>query len=118
VVIAGEAQHVVVRLSRGTVTNLHISNTRTNLEALLARMDRRVWDAARQTCEQAMKLFPGALYAGVDLLITSDLKRHAIAEVNAFGDLLYGAVHNGLDPYQAEIVAACGGRLGTGSLWN
>ena len=49
-----------------------------------------------------------ALYAGIDLLIASDYRRHAVAEVNAFGDLLYGALHNGRDPYAAEIEAALG----------
>jgi hypothetical protein len=102
-VIAGKARHVVVRLSRGTVTNLHLSNMRTGLQALLARVDGSVWEAARRTCERVMEVFPSTLYAGIDLLITSDLRRHAVAEVNAFGDLLYGAVHDGMDPYEAEI---------------
>src|SRR5205085_422396 len=105
VVIGGEARHVVVRLGRGTITNLHLTNTRTSLKALLTRMEPTVWKAVRRTCERAMQLFPGSLYAGIDLLITSNLKGYAIAEVNAFGDLLYGAVHGGLDPYEAEIVA-------------
>jgi hypothetical protein len=110
VVIAGEAQHVVVRLSRHAMTNLHLgtgpTSGRTTLEALLTRLDRPVWEAARRTCERAMEVFPASLYAGIDLLIASDYRRHAVAEVNAFGDLLYGALHNGRDPYAAEIEAA------------
>lgn len=110
VVIGGEAQHVVVRLSHHAMTNLHLgtgpTSGRTTLEALLTRLDRAVWEDARRTCERAMALFPGSFYAGIDLLIASDYRRHAIAEVNAFGDLLYGASHNGRDPYTAEIEAA------------
>jgi hypothetical protein len=110
VVIGGEAQHVVVRLSRHAMTNLHLgtgpTSGRTTLEALLTRLDRAVWEDARRTCERAMALFPGSLYAGIDLLIASDYRRHAVAEVNAFGDLLYGASHNGRDPYTAEVEAA------------
>lgn len=109
-VVGGEARHVVVRLNSGTITNLHLSNTRTggrmSLDALMPRLDASAWDEARQSCERAVELFPGALYAGIDLLITSDFKGHAVAEVNAFGDLLYGAQHEGRDPYEAEIVAA------------
>jgi hypothetical protein len=111
-VVAGEARHVVVRLNSGTVTNLHLATTRTggrmSLDALMPRLDASVWDEARRSCERVLELFPGTLYAGIDLLITSDFKRHAVAEVNAFGDLLYGAVHQGLDPYETEIVAALG----------
>ena len=110
VVIGGAAQHVVVRLSRNAMTNLHLGSGPTSghapLEALLTRLDRPVWEAARRTCERAMEVFPGSLYAGIDLLIASDYRRHAVAEVNAFGDLLYGALHDGKDPYTAEIEAA------------
>ncbi len=110
VVIGGAAQHVVVRLSRNAMTNLHLGSGPTSgrapLEALLTRLDRPVWEAARLTCERAMEVFPGSLYAGIDLLIASDYRRHAVAEVNAFGDLLYGALHDGKDPYTAEIEVA------------
>ena len=110
VVIGGAARHVVVRLSRNAMTNLHLGSGPTSgrapLEALLTRLDRPVWEAARRTCERAMEVFPGSLYAGIDLLIASDYRRHAVAEVNAFGDLLYGALHDGKDPYTAEIEAA------------
>ena len=61
-----------------------------------------------EVLERAMEVFPRSLYAGIDLLIASDYRRHAVAEVNAFGDLLYGAMHDGKDPYTAEIEAALG----------
>jgi glutathione synthase/RimK-type ligase-like ATP-grasp enzyme len=107
VVIAGQVQHVVVRLSATTVTNLHLSNKRAGLEILAGRLDPKNWQAARQTCEQVMvQAFPDSLYAGIDLLIASDYKHHAIAEVNAFGDLLYDTWYNKRDTYTAEIEAA------------
>ena len=109
VVIGGAARHVVVRLSRHAMTNLHLSAGRTSgrapLETLLTRLDRRVWEEARLTCERAMGLFPGSLYAGIDLLIASDYRRHAIAEINAFGDLLYNVWHEGKNTYAAEVAA-------------
>jgi hypothetical protein len=102
-VIGGEAQHVVVRLSRHPFTNLHLANGRTWLDSLLTRLDPKVWETAKQTCEQAAKLFPRSLYAGIDLMLASNYKSHALAEINAYGDLLYHALHNGRDPYTAEI---------------
>lgn len=111
VVIGGLARHVVVRLSRHPLTNLHLSAGHTSgrapLEALLPHLDPAVWEAARRTCERAMaEAFPRSLYAGIDLLIATGGRRHAIAEVNAFGDLLYNVTHNGMDTYDAEIAAA------------
>jgi hypothetical protein len=109
VVIGGAARHVVVRLSRHAMTNLHLSGGRTRgrlpLEALDGRLAPAAWAAARETCERAMALFPRSLYAGIDLLIAADYRRHAIAEVNAFGDLLFNVWHEGKDTYAAEIAA-------------
>jgi hypothetical protein len=104
VVIAGQAQHVVVRLSRTPMTNLHLLNARGDVDQVLERIGPIHWDKARQTCEQAASAF-NSLYSGIDLLISSDYKRHAIAEINAFGDLLPGVLHNGQDTYSAEILA-------------
>jgi hypothetical protein len=107
VVIGGAARHVVVRLSRHAMTNLHLSGGRTRgrlpLEALDGRLSAEAWAAARETCERAMDLFPRSLYAGIDLLIASDFRRHAIAEVNAFGDLLFNVWHGGKDTFGVEI---------------
>jgi hypothetical protein len=107
VVIGGAARHVVVRLSRHTMTNLHLSGGRTRgrmpLEGLEGRLSAASWAAARETCERALGLFPKSLYAGIDLLIASDYRRHAIAEVNAFGDLLFNVWYEGRDTFAEEI---------------
>jgi hypothetical protein len=52
-----------------------------------------------------MQCFPGSLYAGIDLLVTADFRRHAVLEVNAFGDLLPGVLCGGEDTYALEIAA-------------
>lgn len=109
VVIAGGAQHVVVRMSRGPLTNLHLLNERGEWAAVLERMGGAVWDAARRACERAQGCFPGSLYAGVDLLITADYRRHAVLEMNAFGDLLPGVLWEGFDTYAAEVCAVLRG---------
>jgi hypothetical protein len=110
VVIAGQARHTVVRLSRTPMTNLHLLNARGDLEALQDRMGPEAWDAARRTCERAMGCFPGSLYAGIDLAVASGYRRHAVLELNAFGDLLPDLLCDGLDTYAAEALA-------TGASW-
>ncbi len=108
VVIAGRARHVVARLSRGPITNLHLDNAREGPERVQARMGTAAWAAARQTCERALACFERSLYAGIDLLVGPGFRRHAILEVNAFGDLLLDTFHDGLDTYATEALAALG----------
>jgi hypothetical protein len=113
VVIGGQVRHVVVRMSRGPMTNLHLLNERGIWPQVLERMGDAAWDDARRTCERAMACFPGSLYAGIDLLIGTDHRRHAVLEVNAFGDLLPGVLWDGVDTYTGEIlsVLSASGRL-------
>lgn len=105
VVIDRKACHVVARLSRSPITNLHLLNERCEVAAIQQRMGDAAWQAAMETCERAARLFPFNLYAGIDLLITADFKQHAVVEVNAFGDLLPGVLWQGMDTYTAEIKA-------------
>ena len=114
VVIAGRARHAVVRMSRSPMTNLHLLNARGNLDAVVVRMGAAAWDAARRTCEQAARLFPGSLYLGIDVLISPGYRSHAILEVNAFGDLLPAVLSNGVDTYAAEVLALCGDEQAAG----
>ncbi len=103
VVIGGESRHVVVRMSRSPMTNLHLGNQRGDLATVLARLSPEAWQAARRTCEAAAAVFPGSLHVGVDLLLGPDYRRHAVLEANAFGDLLPGVLCDGLDTYEAEL---------------
>jgi glutathione synthase/RimK-type ligase-like ATP-grasp enzyme len=105
VVINGEAQHVVVRLGHSPMTNLHLGNERTNLDALLTKVKPDDWEEMKRTCEAAAALFPNSLYCGIDLLIRPDYRQHAILEINAFGDLLPGTTWKGLDTYTSEVQA-------------
>ncbi|MEH2136356.1 STM4014 family protein [Nostoc sp.] len=103
VVINGEAQHIVVRLGKSPMTNLHLGNERGNTEEFLAKIGVENWEIMKRTCEQAAALFPNSLYCGVDLLILPDWKTHAILEINAFGDLLPGILWSGMDTYMSEV---------------
>jgi D-alanine-D-alanine ligase-like ATP-grasp enzyme len=87
------------------MTNLHLGNDRTNLDALLTKVKQENWEEMKQTCQVAAALFPNSLYCGIDLLIRLDYRQHAILEINAFGDLLPGTTWNGFDTYTSEVKA-------------
>jgi glutathione synthase/RimK-type ligase-like ATP-grasp enzyme len=108
VVIAGRAGHVVARMGPGPMTNLHLGNRRGDPAVIRARMAEGAWEAAMATCERAASAFPGSLHAGVDLLIAPGFRRHAVLEVNAFGDLIRGVLDGGIDTYSAEVKALLG----------
>ncbi|MGX7675124.1 STM4014 family protein [Plantactinospora sp. DSM 117369] len=111
-VVAGLPEHVVVRASRGPLTNLHLGNARADLSALRAAMGEPAYAAALQSCVRAAACFPGSLHVGVDLLVGTGWQRHAVAEVNAFGDLLPGLSDPaGRDSYAAELHALRTGRF-------
>ena len=102
VVIAGQAQHIVVRKSRSPITNLHLLNPRGEVEWAQNIVGPAAWAAGLASCEQVMACFPRSLYAGIDLA-WSPWGDHAILEVNAFGDLLPGIFNaQGDDTYGAE----------------
>jgi hypothetical protein len=104
VVVAGRATHVVVRSSRSPMTNLHLGGVRGDLAAVRAAAGRQ-YDAAMRTCEAVAGCFPRSSQVGVDLMFSSDWRRHAVAEVNAFGDLLPGLLVGGRDTYDEQLAA-------------
>ncbi len=106
VVIAGQAKHVVVRASRGTITNLHLGNERGNWQGVREKLA-DVWLEIEKTCQHTMTTFPQSLYAGLDVLVHSNWKHHAILEVNAFGDYHRNILVDGLDTYQTQLEGYC-----------
>ncbi len=109
VVTAGRPAHVVVRTSHSPMTNLHLGNARGDVAQVRAAAGERSWAAAMETCTQAAACFPGTLHAGVDLMFRAGWRDHAVAEVNAFGDLLPGVLADGQDTYDAQITALLNG---------
>jgi hypothetical protein len=106
-VIAGEPRHVVVRTSRGPITNLHLGNQRGDWPALVAKWPAAARELAWESCRAAASCFPRSLYVAMDLALLPGLARHAILELNAFGDLLPGITDSaGDDTYTAELLAA------------
>lgn len=112
VVIAGEPRHVVVRTSRSPMTNLHLGNARGDVAAVRAAAGDRAWAAAMDTCARVAACFPRTLQVGVDLMFRVGWRDHAVAEVNAFGDLLPGVLADGLDTYGAQVAAMLNGWAG------
>jgi glutathione synthase/RimK-type ligase-like ATP-grasp enzyme len=102
VMIGGEPSHVVVRSSRHPMTNLHLGGTRGDLRAVQTLAGEH-YGAAMRTCSAVAACFPGSRQAGVDLMFGPGWRRHAIAEVNAFGDLLPGLLADGRDTYAAQL---------------
>lgn len=105
--IAGKPRHVVVRTSTSPITNLHLLNTRGDLDRLRARAGDAHWQRILDTCTRVLALFPSSFCIGIDLLIRADWRAHAILELNAFGDLLTGVLDRGEDPYTAQLTALC-----------
>lgn len=101
--IGGKAAHVVVRSSDSPITNLHLGNQRGDLERVIATLGPQHWQAAMDVAEAAAASFPGCHYSGVDLMVGASRRSHAIAEVNAFGDLLHRDLWRGMNPWEAEL---------------
>ncbi|MBE7210467.1 MAG: STM4014 family protein [Gluconacetobacter diazotrophicus] len=102
-VIGGRAAHTVMRQSGGPITNLHLGNRRGDLDGLRRRVGDAAWQDALAVAERAAGAFPHSLYVAVDLLVAPGFRRFAVAEVNAFGDLLPNLLHEGRDTYTAEF---------------
>ncbi|HSA49365.1 MAG TPA: STM4014 family protein [Yinghuangia sp.] len=104
-VVAGRATHVVARGSRSPMTNLHLGNARVDVDAVRGAVGEDAWRAAMATCVRTARCFPRTLHVGVDLLFSVDRRRHAVGEVNAFGDLLPGVLHRGRDTWGEQVRA-------------
>ncbi|MBK9578036.1 MAG: STM4014 family protein [Fibrobacteres bacterium] len=105
--VGGKARHRLARLSSGPMTNLHLGNRRMDPAEL--GLPEKAWNEVERVVEEVMVRLPGCLYAGLDVVVPrSDGEREhspVVLEANAFGDLLPGLVHQGRDPWEAELDA-------------
>ncbi|MEM7013093.1 MAG: STM4014 family protein [Verrucomicrobiota bacterium] len=102
-VVAGQAAHAVARQSQSPITNLHLGNARGNLDEVKEKLGESGWREAEAVCESAAAAFPDSHYVAVDLMVSSNFKNFAVAETNAFGDLLPNLEFNGDDSYTFEL---------------
>lgn len=117
-VVAGAATHAVVRTSQGSVTNLHLGNARGDLASLRVAIGEPGWRRVLDVAVTAARCFPGMHTVGVDVLVGARAASSgphpipvAVAEVNAFGDLLPnlpGLHHREHDTYDAQIHSLTG----------
>ncbi|MFD6895040.1 STM4014 family protein [Rhodococcus sp. NPDC060086] len=117
-VVAGAATHAVVRTSHGSVTNLHLGNARGDVAALRAAIGEPGWRRVLEVAETAARRFPRTHTVGVDVLVGARAASSgpqpipvAVAEVNAFGDLLPnlpGLRCREHDTYDAQIHSLTG----------
>lgn len=105
VVIRGRAAHIVVRTSRSPITNLHLGNARGDPERLRLKLGTAVWDEALRHCEEAAACFPRCGCTAVDLMISTNHRHCAVAEVNAFGDLIPNVTWRQMNTYEAVLEA-------------
>src|SRR5258706_15444255 len=106
-VIGGAADHVMVRLGRGPMTNSQLLGGKGDVDLLRSKMKEGAWEQMLATCARALTLcFPKSLYAAFDVLVEPDYETTHILEANAFGDLLPGVLHKGYTTYGAEIAEA------------
>ena len=105
VVIGGKLRHVVGRISKTPMTNLHLLNRRAAADAVRERVGEAAWRNLNELTEQVTGVFPKSLHLGLDVMWLPGFHRMALLEVNAFGDLLPGALCNGQTTYEAELQA-------------
>ena len=102
-VVNGKAVHSVLRESQSPMTNLHLGNRRGDLKRLINELGESKWAEIQETAIKAVQAIPGAFYAGVDIMLSINLQKTYVLELNAFGDLLPGLLFEGKDTYEVEL---------------
>jgi hypothetical protein len=91
VCVGGRPVASVFRLSPHPMTNLHLGGRRGDETRCRAAIPKRAWLDGLDDCAAAAGCFDAAT-VGVDLVFEAGFGRHAILEVNAFGDFFPGWV--------------------------
>jgi hypothetical protein len=66
-------------------------------------MGPQAWQELCDNAAGVARAFPQSFTLGIDILVRPDWRRHAVLEVNAFGDLLLGQLDRGEDTYTATL---------------
>lgn len=103
IVVDGEPEFTIFRLSNAPMTNLHFGGRRGDFEQCRQRIPTRVWLDALDSCVEAAAQFDSHM-VGVDLVFERGYFAHYILEVNAFGDFFPGwRDSQSRTIYQAEL---------------
>lgn len=104
ILVDGEPVFNIMRVSRHPMTNLHLGGERRSPDALRARAGEAAWEALIETCRAVGRAFPSCFMLGVDAAILAGDRRHAVFEVNAFGDHVKGVQYQGWSPQEWQIL--------------
>jgi glutathione synthase/RimK-type ligase-like ATP-grasp enzyme len=99
----GRVEHIVVRCSRGAITNLHLNNKARPYDSL--RLPPPVEEEINELSLRATKL-SGLQYAGIDILIERDTKLPYLIEVNGQGDHIYQDIYDENTIYKKQLLQA------------
>jgi hypothetical protein len=96
-----KAAFMVVRQSRGPVTNLHLNNAALEVERL--SLPENTLSEIKGVCSAAMSVFPELAVAGIDILLEKGSMRPRIIEINGQGDLMYQDIFCENRIYQEQV---------------
>lgn len=88
----GKVDFVVVRQSKGPITNLHLNNQALEIKKL--GLPHEKMKEIEEICSMAMSLFPTLNSAGIDIMLERNSLKPRIIEINGQGDLLYQDIYN------------------------
>ena len=75
------------------------------MNEFIAAMGAGKLNEIKELAEKTAACFPASLYMGIDILVTANLRKTVVLEINAFGDLLPGLLDKGETCYEAQIKA-------------
>ena len=101
--IGSQPAHVVGRAG-AAMTNLHLLNQRVDGERLRQHLGNDAWTSLMATAGRvAREAFPECWHLGIDLAFPVGRSHPVVLEVNAFGDLLPGILHDRLSTHAAQV---------------
>jgi len=106
-VVGGTARHVVPRLGPHPMTNLHLLNSRGDPARARAEVRSKNGRPPSRRASGPRGCSRAATTSAWICCFTPSFRRHAVLEANAFGDLLPGALWQGLTTHEAELAALC-----------
>jgi hypothetical protein len=104
IVVDREPVFNVMRVSPHPMTNLHLGGMRRPPDSLRSRVGDAAWQALIETCRAVSRAFPSCFMLGVDAAILAGDRRHAVFEVNAFGDHVKGVAYQGCTPQEWQVL--------------
>lgn len=104
ILVDGEPVFNIMRISPHPMTNLHLGGSRRPPDALRARAGEAVWGALIESCRAIGRAYPSCFMLGVDAAILAGHRRHAVFEVNAFGDHVKGVTYQGCSPQEWQVL--------------